>query len=115
MEQNIFNYKIVQNSASVIELGNKVLGGNDSIVFSGLLEELISQGVNYFVVNLEKVEIMNSSGLGMLVGAFSNVKKRNVRLVLASIPEKFKNLLTMTHLDQVFKVYDNIDDALAAC
>jgi anti-sigma B factor antagonist len=116
MNQDIFKYKIYnQNPAiSIVELGTKVLGGSDSITFNNLLDELISKGVNYFVIDLGKVEIINSSGLGMLVGALSNLKKRNTRLVLTQIPEKFINLLTMTHLNQVFKLYDSEEEAIKA-
>lgn len=117
MIENSYKYKINENNSSIaiIELGAKVLGGSDSLSFNSLLEELNEKGVSYFIINLEKVEIMNSSGLGMLVGALSNMKKRNARLALLSVPEKFRNLLSMTHLNQVFEIFDSEEKAIKAC
>lgn len=117
MNDNTFKYKINEDNSSIaiIELGAKVLGGSDSLTFNSLLEELVDKGISYFIINLEKVEVMNSSGLGMLVGALSNMKKRNARLALLSVPEKFKNLLSMTHLNKVFKLFSSLEEAIKAC
>jgi anti-sigma B factor antagonist len=58
---------------------------------------------------------MNSSGLGMLVSGISTLKKHNISMLLANLPEKISALLQITHLDKVFKVYPNVEVALENC
>jgi anti-anti-sigma factor len=57
---------------------------------------------------------MNSSGLGMLVGALATVRKHNARLFLACVPDHVMSLLTMTQLISVFDLQPTVDEALQA-
>ncbi|MFP4370576.1 MAG: STAS domain-containing protein, partial [Candidatus Kapaibacterium sp.] len=82
-----------------------------ALEFTKELQKLASKNVDYIILDLSKVELMNSSGLGMLVSGLSSMKKNDIRLVLADVPEKVNNLLNMTHLDKVFEIYENVADA----
>jgi anti-sigma B factor antagonist len=110
-ENQTYKYTIVQNSA-LIELGSVVLGGNDALAFSELLNELSQKPMKSVVVDLHNVEMINSSGLGMLVGGLSNMRKKEIKLDLASVPEKVLGLLQMTHLDRVFRIFETTDEAV---
>ena len=68
--------------------------------------------IKLLIVDLNKVEIMNSSGLGMLVNALSTLKKNNIQLNLVAVPAKVMKLLQITQLDKVFKIYENSQSAL---
>jgi anti-sigma B factor antagonist len=95
----------------IVELGEQVLGGNEALAFTSELTELVSSDINLVVVDLHKVSVMNSSGLGMLAGGLTTMKKHNISLVLASVPDKIMSLLTMTHLDRVFTIYPTVEEA----
>jgi anti-anti-sigma factor len=100
---------------ALVKLSNSVLGGNDALDFTNLINQLISQNVKCVVVDAGNVEIMNSTGIGMLANAHSNLTKNGLLMLLVSVPEKILKLLRMTHLDRVFKFYDNLDEALLNC
>jgi anti-sigma B factor antagonist len=100
------------DNVQIIELPSKALGGVEALDFSLLCDKLFNDGAKTIIIDLEKVEVMNSSGLGMLVGALSKAKKINVSFALASAPDKILNLLKMTRLDGVFQLFDNIATAV---
>jgi anti-sigma B factor antagonist len=100
---------------AVISLSNFILGGNDALAFTKELEALGNQNLKFVIIELTQVELMNSSGLGMLVSGISTLKKYNITMFLCNLPEKITNLLQITHLDKVFKVFPNVETALENC
>ena len=96
---------------AVLKLGENVLGGNDALEFAEATEELRNKGAELIIADLKKVNVMNSSGLGMLVSSLSNLKNNDVDFVLSSVPKKVMSLLEMTHLDKVFSIYNSVEDA----
>ncbi len=101
-------------SVTVIELNGDVLGGPDANELHGKLRSLLNEGKKNIVIDLVKVEYMNSSGLGMMASALSTVKNAGGTLVLANPTERIKSLLSITKLNQLFKTFDNTDQAIAA-
>jgi anti-sigma B factor antagonist len=99
----------------IIELGKFVLGGNEALDFVTQIETFSKQDVKHIIIDLKHVELMNSSGLGMLVSGLRNMKKHDAMLKLVSIPPKVENLLKMTHLDEVFDSYNDIESAIKNC
>jgi anti-sigma B factor antagonist len=119
MPDNINEYQVDfvtdDNKIARIMLGEKVLGGNDAMNFSSRLHELFDKDVECLVADLRNVELINSSGLGMLVSGLSTLRKQNIRFALANVPSKVMNLLKMTHLDKVFNIYSTVGDATKNC
>ncbi len=68
--------------AVVIELKGNVMGGEDTKEFNDLLHKLIDEGKKNIVVDLSDVKFMNSSGLGMLIGGLTTMKKAGGNLKL---------------------------------
>ncbi|MEL6612948.1 MAG: STAS domain-containing protein, partial [Bacteroidota bacterium] len=57
---------------------------------------------------------MNSSGLGMLIGALTIVRNAGGDLRLANVHARVTQLLTVTKLLGVFAIHDTVDEAVAA-
>ena len=66
------------------------------------VRDLLANGCRYFVMNLEKVEYIDSSGLGQLVALWTSVRTRGGNLVLMRPVERVRRLLTVTRLNVVF-------------
>ncbi|MGL5859274.1 MAG: STAS domain-containing protein [Angustibacter sp.] len=66
------------------------------------------------VVNAAGVTIIDSAGLGVLVTVARRARAAGGELRLASCPPAMRELLGITALDQVFRLYDTVEDALAA-
>jgi len=108
-----YEHKTLEGKASVVsvEVREQALGGNDALNFATKLDELRRSNFKHIIVDLSNVKLMNSSGLGMLVGGLSTLKKYDIAMSLAAVPAKVSELLKMTHLDEVFKIYDTVENA----
>lgn len=98
----------------MIAFAEEVLGGSEALELSSLLREACAEPSARVVLDLSRVVRMNSSGLGMLVGALATVRKHNARLFLAAVPENVASLLTMTQLISVFEIQPTVAEALQA-
>jgi len=98
--------------AVVFELKGKIMGGPDSAVFHDTLKEYLAKGQKNFVIDLKKVDWMNSSGLGIMISAFTTVKNNQGQFKLARVTEKINSLLMITKLFTVFESYDSVENAL---
>ena len=98
--------------AVIIELKGNVMGGDDTKDFNDLLHKLIDQGKIRIVLDLSDVKFMNSSGLGMLIGGLTTVKKSDGFYKLANVTDKIESLLIITKLITIFETYDSVDKAL---
>jgi anti-sigma B factor antagonist len=66
------------------------------------------------VIDLTRVEFMDSSGLGALLEARNQAREHGGSMLLVHPPEVVRNLLVRTQLQQTFTVYDTVDEATAA-
>ena len=98
--------------AVVIELKGNVMGGDDTKEFNDLLHKLVDGGKLNVIVDLSDVKFMNSSGLGMLIGGLTTMKKANGSLKLARVSEKIESLLIITKLITIFESYESVEEAV---
>jgi anti-sigma B factor antagonist len=75
---------------------------------------LLDSGVRDLIVDLGRVEFIDSTGLGVLVGALNRARELGGSLQLVCAQERVLKLLRITGLDQVFTVQPSVDRALAA-
>ena len=101
-----------QYGAVIIELKGNVMGGDDTKEFNDLLHKLLDEDKKNIVVDLAEVKFMNSSGLGMLIGGLTTMKKENASLKLARTTEKIESLLVITKLITIFESYDSVEEAV---
>lgn len=102
-----------KDNVVVLEISGKIMGGDETTMFHGRIHEYMTQGKKNFVLDLAKVDWMNSVGLGMLIAALTAVRNGGGRLVLANI-DKIEQILVITRLISVFEHFDNRDAAVAS-
>jgi anti-sigma B factor antagonist len=101
-----------QNGVIVIEPKGKIMGGPESTELHDLLHEFIDQGKKSVVIDLGKVDWMNSTGLGLLISGLTTLRKSGGELKLANVTDKIQSLLTITKLITIFKSYDSAEEAV---
>ncbi|MDR3626638.1 MAG: STAS domain-containing protein [Ignavibacteriaceae bacterium] len=101
-----------QYNAAVIQLIGNVMGGDDTKEFNELLHKLLDEGKKNAIVDLSEVKFMNSSGLGMLIGGLTTMKKGEGNLKLARTTDKIESLLVITKLSQIFESFETVDEAV---
>lgn len=98
--------------ALVIALEGDAMGGPDGTALHDALHA--HRGRRNVVVDLGGVRHMNSSGLGMLIGALTTVRNGGGDLRLAGVGDRVRSLLLITRLAGVFQSYDSVEDAVAS-
>lgn len=68
------------------------------------LVDAIGRGTDDLIVDISAVELVDASGLGVLVGAHRLALRSERRLVLRNVPQRIERLLAVTHLNRVLTV-----------
>jgi anti-sigma B factor antagonist len=101
-----------QGDVTVLEVGGEV----DVYTAPKLREklvELVSDGHYNIVVDMTKVEFLDSTGLGVLVGGLKRVRSHNGGLELVCNQERILKIFRITGLTKVFPIHDTLEEALS--
>jgi anti-sigma B factor antagonist len=102
-----------ENEHTVIEVGGEI----DVYTAPKLREriiELVDEGQYHLVVDLEKVEFLDSTGLGVLVGGLKRVRGHDGSLQLVCTQERLLKIFRITGLSKVFAIHGSQSEALVA-
>lgn len=80
---------------------------------SASLAAIVAEKPKKLVVDLSKVSYIDSSGLAVLIEAMQKVEKYGGRFALAGLQENVKPIFEIARLDQVFRIYPDVDSALS--
>jgi len=100
------------NDIVILEPKGKIMGGPDATMLHDRLHEFIKKDKKKVIIDLAKVDWMNSTGLGILISGLTTMRNNGGELKLANVTEKIESLLTITKLITVFENYDSVEDAL---
>ncbi|HEY1882637.1 MAG TPA: STAS domain-containing protein [Candidatus Cybelea sp.] len=75
------------------------------------ISEAIEGGANDLIVDLSRLDFLDSTGLGVLIGAHRRTAENNASLRLVVREGPISRLLNITGLIAVFAVYHSLDDA----
>ncbi len=103
-----------ESGVIILEPKGKIMGGPDATLLHDQLHEYIGQNKKKMVIDLSKVEWMNSTGLGILISGLTTLRNNGGELKLARVTEKIESLLTITKLITVFESFDTVEDAITS-
>jgi anti-sigma B factor antagonist len=95
----------------VVEVGGEI----DVYTAPRLREALISlvdSGNYQLVIDMEGVEFLDSTGLGVLVGGLKRVRAHDGTIDLVCTQARILRIFRITGLNNVFSIYDSMQDAL---
>lgn len=79
------------------------------------LVEFVSDAVNdeikFFVVDLSQIRYISSSGIGLLITMLTKMRNAGGEVYLTSPSEHVKKLLIITKLNNIFTVFDTVEEA----
>ncbi|MDO9693568.1 MAG: STAS domain-containing protein [Candidatus Latescibacteria bacterium] len=96
----------------ILELNGKLMGGPDAAVFNDTLKTLIHEGHRNVLVDLARVNWVNSTGLGILISGYSTVRRSGGDLRLLNVSERVESIFMVSKLHTVFVSYSNEDEAV---
>lgn len=78
------------------------------------LVDLVSQGQHQVVVDLEGVDFLDSTGLGVLVGGLKRLRSHDGDLSLVCTQHRILKVFEITGLTKVFSIFDSVDAAVGS-
>lgn len=99
---------------TVIELEGTMMGGPDASTLNDHIQKLVMEKRKKIIIDLHKVDFINSSGLGILIGGLTTLRQSGGEMKLACASKKIESLLEMTKLLSVFELHKTVKNALAS-
>src|SRR5438105_9862249 len=78
------------------------------------LIDLVEGGATDIVVDMERVDFLDSTGLGVLVGGLKRVKDKDGTMKLVANQDRILKIFDITGLSKVFPMYGSLDEALGS-
>jgi len=92
-----------------------VLGEMDlynSYKLKELFMKMLEKKIEKFIINLEEVEYIDSSGIGALIYITSTTKKMNLTLAIINIHGSVKKVIELTKLSNFFPIFATLEEAI---
>ena len=76
------------------------------------LKRILEKGEGHVLLDLSKINYIDSTGIGELVAYLGRYAENNRRLVLVNPSDRIRKLLAIAQLEELFTIYDDLDEAL---
>lgn len=106
--------KRVQGGVTILDVEGKITIGKGDVALREAVQQALTEGATKLLIDLADVTMIDSSGVGELVSAFTTVTNRGGKLKLLNLPPKVNDILQITQLITVFEVFDNVNEAVAS-
>ena len=78
------------------------------------LQRVLESEEGHVILDLARINHIDSTGIGELVGYLGQFRTRDRKLILAAPSERIEKLLAVSQLDRLFTVYPTVAAAVAA-
>ena len=103
----------IAGDVCIFRCDGRIVFGDEGSVLRERISNVL-RGTPRVVVNLDGVDYIDSGGLGILVGLLVSARNRGGELKLVAPHGRVKDVLWRTHLDRIFGVYADNEEALAS-
>lgn len=99
---------------AVLDIGGEFYGDESTDDLQKALEDEIAGGTRWLLLNLYDCSMMNSTTLGVMIGAKKKLDAIDAEVRLCGLGNRMKSLLVMSRLTEWFNVSDTEKDAIEA-
>lgn len=96
----------------VLECKGRIVAGSESQALDAALRQDWCRNIHRVVLHLAEVEMIDSSGLGLIVRNMSTLRKRGGDLRLTQVSPFILEVLRVTRMDSVLKVFPSEQEAV---
>jgi anti-sigma B factor antagonist len=104
----------VVDDVAVLDMSGKLMGGPDADLLATAVQEAIDEGHKNVVANLAEVSWINSTGIGILVRAYTTLKNAGGDLRLANLDKRVESILVVTKLSTVLSSFPSLEEAVGS-
>jgi anti-sigma B factor antagonist len=99
---------------TVLRVEGSLKVGDTARTLAESCERIAKDRRGALVLDLSLLDYMDSTGVGVLVGALKRFSTESRPILLAAPQRRILAGLRVTHLDTLFRIFDTLDQALAA-
>lgn len=96
--------------ATYLTLEGDLIGDQLGPKLVEVVSDAVESGIRTFVVDLGEVRYISSSGIGLLITMLTKMRNVDGEMYLTSPSEHVKKLLIITKLNNIFTVFDSVED-----
>ena len=102
-----------ENNAIILQLKGDLIGDEVGPQLVEVVSDAINDQLKNCIVDLTEVRYISSSGIGVLITMLTKMRNVGGEVYLTSPSEHVKKLLIITKLNNIFTVYDSLEEAIA--
>jgi anti-sigma B factor antagonist len=99
-------------TVGILEIRSSLVGDGDTDDLRACAGDFLEQGIRQVVVDLHRVNYLNSTGIGSIIAVHATFRKNGGDVRLTGLSDNVQSLLVITRLIDVFDVYDTMDEAV---
>lgn len=96
----------------ILDLDGRLTVGGEMATYRETMQKLFDAGKRSIILNMAKVDYVDSTGLGALVMTYTRLQKADGKIKLLNLSRRSIELLVMTKLTTIFEVFDDEQDAV---
>lgn len=100
-------------NTTVIDIRGEITAAAENPLMDAYTEAT-SAGTRNVILNFEKLEYMNSSGIGLLVTLLIRAQRQKQRLMAAGLSEHYQQIFELTRLNEAISIFKTIEEAVMA-
>jgi anti-sigma B factor antagonist len=104
----------VVDGVRVIRVEGHWTGGHDDDALRDAFKGWVREGERLFVMDLGRVDLLNSVGLGALVAYYSTLARETGHIKLAGMSDRHRRAAYVARILDLFDDHPHVDEALAA-
>ena len=97
---------------AILDLDGRLTVGAEMAKYRETMQKLVDAGKRSVIVNMEKVDYVDSTGLGAMVMTYTTMQKAGGKMKLLNLTRRSIELLVMTKLTTIFEVFADEQDAV---
>ncbi len=102
-----------QNDLSILEVMNNRIDSSSAVEFKDHLKGIIDDGNHQLVLDLGRVDFIDSSGIGAIVGVLKYLGQKGT-IAIVGMSQTVDRVFRLTRMDRVFSIYPTVEDAVAS-
>jgi len=101
----------IKDGIAVVTVTAGRLDANIAPDLKDVIRNVIEGGTSRIMLDLQRVQFMDSSGLGAVISSFKLTGQKG-EFVICNMNEPVREIFTLTHMDRLFEIYPNADEGL---
>jgi anti-sigma B factor antagonist len=97
----------------VVRLRGRLTIGEGSKALRACMADIAAEGHKLVLLDLAEINYVDSSGLGAMVAGYNALKSRGGAVALFQVPKRVQELIELSGLNAVFRIYDTEQEAAA--